>query len=424
MKQGVSNFIKTFGPGIMFAGTCIGGSHLVQSTRAGAYYGFGLLLIVLLANIFKYPFFEFASRYTNATGKSILDGYYKLNKYVLVVYGIVTFFSMFIITAAIGSFTAGLADNIFTSLFGKDILSTRTWAIIMFLIVLGILFKGEFKILDKLLKGIGIILVITIFTAIISLVISEPMPKQGLTSLQILKTDNGLIFAIALMGWMPTGVDMSSWHSLWTEQKIKDTGYHPSLKETLLDFNIGYGITILLAILFLSIGAYILYEDPYYTPEKISKMGALQYANTLVNMFTKAVGYWSFFIIAIAAFATMFGTCITLIDGYSRSMERTSTLLTQKSSSKSNYLIWVVTIMIGALVIIFFFVSSLSKIIDLATITSFIIAPFAALINYLIVLSKDVSEDKKPKLWLKTLAITGIIFLSFFTVLYLYSLSS
>ena len=39
---------KTLGPGILFASTAIGVSHLVQSTRAGAKYGFGLLILSLL----------------------------------------------------------------------------------------------------------------------------------------------------------------------------------------------------------------------------------------------------------------------------------------------------------------------------------------------------------------------------------------
>ena len=53
------NLLKTLGPGILFASTAIGVSHLVQSTRAGAEFGFGLVLVVILANLFKYPFFEF-----------------------------------------------------------------------------------------------------------------------------------------------------------------------------------------------------------------------------------------------------------------------------------------------------------------------------------------------------------------------------
>ena len=44
---------RSLGPGLVWAGTAVGVSHLVQSTRAGAGYGFSLLLIVLLANLLK-----------------------------------------------------------------------------------------------------------------------------------------------------------------------------------------------------------------------------------------------------------------------------------------------------------------------------------------------------------------------------------
>ncbi len=423
MNPRIKTFIKTFGPGVMFAGTCIGGSHLVQSTKAGAFYGFGLLVMVLLANIFKYPFFEFASRYTNATGDSILEGYHRLGKWILGIYGLVTIVSMFIITAAIGTFTAGLANNIFTSLLGEELIPNKLWAVIMFMLVFSILAYGKFKILDLLLKIIGVVLVITVITAFVSVFINSPLPQTKLSSFEILTSKAGLTFAVALMGWMPTAVDMSSWHSLWTQERIKQTGYHPTLKETLLDFNIGYGITIVLAVLFLSIGAIVLYGHPVHTPEAISKMGGLAYANTLVSMFTKAVGSWSYFIIAIAAFATMFGTSITLIDGYCRSIKRTFILLKGKNPSEAStysYLSWVAVLMFGASLIIFFFVENLGDIVNLATIISFIIAPFAAILNFKIVLSKEVPHDKKPPLWLKVLAIAGIIFLSVFTIIFLY----
>ena len=54
------SFLNLLGPGLLFAGAAIGVSHLVQSTRAGADFGFGLLWALLIVNIFKYPFFQFA----------------------------------------------------------------------------------------------------------------------------------------------------------------------------------------------------------------------------------------------------------------------------------------------------------------------------------------------------------------------------
>ena len=76
----IKNLLKTIGPGILFAGAAIGGSYLIQSTRAGANYGLDLLGLVLL--ILCNIFFEFGHRYTAANGESIINGYIKLGKFI------------------------------------------------------------------------------------------------------------------------------------------------------------------------------------------------------------------------------------------------------------------------------------------------------------------------------------------------------
>ena len=61
--------IKAMGPGILMASAAVGGSHIVSSTQAGGMYGWALLGLVILANLFKYPFFRFGAEYTADTGK-------------------------------------------------------------------------------------------------------------------------------------------------------------------------------------------------------------------------------------------------------------------------------------------------------------------------------------------------------------------
>ena len=82
----ISNILKKLGPGLLFAGAAIGVSHLVQSTRAGADFGFGLIWALILVNLFKYPFFQYGPRYAIVTGESLLDGYYKIGKFFLIAY--------------------------------------------------------------------------------------------------------------------------------------------------------------------------------------------------------------------------------------------------------------------------------------------------------------------------------------------------
>ena len=53
------------------ATAAVGGSHLVASTKAGAIYGWQLVGLVLLVNLFlKYPFFRASVQYTAGTGES------------------------------------------------------------------------------------------------------------------------------------------------------------------------------------------------------------------------------------------------------------------------------------------------------------------------------------------------------------------
>ena len=43
--------ISKLGQGLLFAGAAIGVSHLVQSTRAGADFGFGLIWALILLSL-------------------------------------------------------------------------------------------------------------------------------------------------------------------------------------------------------------------------------------------------------------------------------------------------------------------------------------------------------------------------------------
>ena len=156
MKQ----VIQKLGPGLLFAGAAIGVSHLVQSTRSGADFGFGLLWALLLIHLVKYPFFQYGPRYASATGESLLEGYQKLGKGILEIYGILTFLTMFTIQAAVTIVTAGIA----TSLFG-DFISVKVWTIVILSLCFIILNIGKYKLLDILMKVIVITLTLTTLAA-------------------------------------------------------------------------------------------------------------------------------------------------------------------------------------------------------------------------------------------------------------------
>jgi Mn2+/Fe2+ NRAMP family transporter len=95
------------------AGAAIGVSHLVQSTRAGADYGMQLAVIVVLAHVIKYPFFEYGHRYAAATGEHLLDGYARLGRGYVAAFVAMMVVSSVITVAGVTFVTAGLAQHVF-----------------------------------------------------------------------------------------------------------------------------------------------------------------------------------------------------------------------------------------------------------------------------------------------------------------------
>ncbi len=420
------NLLKALGPGILFASTAIGVSHLVQSTQAGANFGFSLLWAVLLANLFKYPFFEYGSRYANVTGTSIIDGYKKLGRPVLWLYFLITIISMFLVTAAVGFVTSGFMQNLFG--IGSSTLTT----IILFVICGGILISGKFSVLDKLIKVIGIVLLITTILAFLMTLFKGPQGNEPLFDASWLPDDKaGVFFLLGLMGWMPTAVDISSWNSLWTIERMKQTGYKPKLKETLFDFNFGYLASALLSICFVTMGAFILYGTGKPLPN-----GAAGFASGIIGLYTDSIGEWAYIVIAASAFSIMFGTCIAVFDGYGRALEATSRLLFSKpheeedildgpspSKKVSNWYIGSVLITIfGGFTLISIFQDSefgIKGLVNLATTVSFIVAPLVAVFNVLLVRKKYLGEQTPPK-WMEILSYLGIIFLTGFSIYFLW----
>ena len=400
---------KTLGPGILFASTAIGVSHLVQATRAGANYGFGFLIFIIIANLFKYPFFEFASRYSNVTGTSIIEGYKSLGSWVLWAYLLITLISMFFITSAVGAVTAGFLQNLFqTSQLGM------LNHLVLFLVCGFILSLGRYSSLDSLIKIIGFVLLLSTFIAFLLVLIKGPFSDNLYPDVKYVKSD--ILFIIALMGWMPTAVDLSSWNSLWTLERIKQTNFKPTLNQTIFEFNIGYLSSAFLSLCFLTLGAYLMYG----TENEFSNSSAI-FANQVITLYAQSIGSWSYLIISISGFSIMFGTCIAVLDGYARSTKECFRLTFQKENKIPYYSIIIWVIIFGSLIIISIFGSSIKNLVDLATTISFLIAPFVAFANYKLVSTPYLGNEKSPKIWLKYLAIGGIIYLIGFGALFLYA---
>jgi Mn2+/Fe2+ NRAMP family transporter len=315
---------------------------------------------------------------------------------------------MFTIQTAVTIVTAGLASTLF-----GDFISIEIWTIIILTICVSLLLLGKYKLLDKLMKII--VLTLTVST-IIAVYMAYSKNSNPLSFKQILPHNSlEVAFLIAFMGWMPAPLDISVWQSLWAIEKNKETKeYTP--KSALFDFNIGYLSTIFIGIGFLMLGAFVMFNSG----ETFSNSAGV-FSGQLINMYTNSLGNWAYYIIAIAAFTTMFSTTITTLDASPRAMNRATELLFKKSS-KQGYLIWLTVLTIGTICIFFFLNSEMGLLIKIATILSFITAPFYAIINYKLISSVHTPIAWRPSRYLHLLSWLGIIFLIGFSIWYLSTL--
>ena len=396
---------KSLGPGLLFAGAAVGVSHLVQSTRAGADFGFGLLWALLIAAFFKYPFFQFGPRYAAATGETLLDGYKKLGKGVLVISYSISFITMFIIQAAVTIVTAGLAVNLF------GFFDMVTWSLLITILSITILLIGKYKLLDNLMKYV--ILLLTICT-LIAVSVALIKNNQAFTFTQVFpKGAIEITFLIAFLGWMPAPLDISIWQSIWSLEKERATLKKTTTKQAIFDFNVGYLGTIFLAVCFVILGALVMYSSG----ESFSNKGDI-FAGQLITLYTKNLGNLAYVFIAIAAFTTMFSTTITTLDASPRTMTKANDLLFSEKI-KLNYWFWILLLGIGTYIILRYFRNDMGLMVKIATILSFLTAPFYGILNFILISGKHTPKKYQPSIYMKILSICGIIFLIGFSIWFL-----
>lgn len=398
------SWFKKLGPGIMFAGAAIGVSHLVQSTRAGADFGFGLIWALLLINLIKYPFFAFGVHYTSNTGEDLLTAFKKMGRWVLVVYFLLTLCTMFTFQTAVTIVTAGIA----TSLTGIG--TPVIWAGIILLACFLILLRGRFSILDKVMKYVVLALTLTTVLALIfAWFNAASIPSWSQT---IPNTSIGIAFLIAFMGWMPAPLDLAIWQSLWAVEK-KQLNPELESRQVRWDFNIGYGTTIVIGLSFILLGGIVMYDQG----QEFSNSGAI-FANQLISMYTNSLGQWSKAFIGIAALTTMFSTSLSTLDGSPRVMAKTSSLLFAPGY-RINYITWLIILVIGSVLVYLGLTDKMGTLITVGTVLSFISAPFYAIVIYKVVTGPSLDKKFHPSPLIKGLSIFAIVLLIGFSLWYL-----
>jgi len=407
-----TNLWKALGPGILVACAAVGGSHLVWSTRAGAEFGWSLLWLVLLANILKFPFFLYGQRYTAATGESLLAGYQRNGiAYVWI------FLAINVLTGTINIAGVGMLSGALLAGYGIA-LSVPQLTVGLIAVCALLLLLGHYKLLDGLAKVIITFLAIGTVAAVCLAIPNRPQIPADFSPASPY-TWASFAFLVSLLGWMPAPVDLSAWSSLWMFSREKQTGHFATVKESAIDFYLGYVSATVLALLFLALGALVMFG----TGETFAE-GGIGFSQQLVNLYTATIGDWSHWLILTAAFVTMFSTTLTCVDGYPRSLAACCALIGdfEPKLFETIHRAWIAVSAVIASLVVLFFVKNLLQLLTFAAVVSFLTSPVLAWINLKVMTGPNVPENDRPGFLLLALSRIGIGFFVLMSLGYLYVL--
>lgn len=394
--------LKHFGPGILMATAAVGGSHLVAATQAGALFGWQLIWLILAVNLLKYPFFRFGVEYTVTSQNSLVSGYQQLGKPVFFGFIALNIVAAIVNTAGVLLLTASLLH------YALPIqIDVMTLCYCLLALSLAILTLGHYKLLDSASKVIMIALTLATTIALVIAIsngAAHTPPATPPNPYQLAM----LGFMVVLMGWMPAPIEISAINSLWLKAKTRTEQF--TLKQAMTDFNTGYILTAILAVVFCALGVLI----QYGSATKIELAGAA-FSKQLIDMYTLTIGEWSRHLVATIAFLCMFGTTLTVLDGYARTLNESAKLLKPNTPSYSLNVLILLQAALGLIVIVFF-KGNLKDMLSFAMTLAFVTTPLFALFN--LKLMKSIGSA--PKGWMKVLTHCGLIYLFGFTLLFLF----
>lgn len=407
----MSKLLSRLGPGMMLAAIAVGVSHLVFATQAGANYGLSLWWIIVLISAFKYPAFRFATDYACATGQSLVSGYANVSKVALAWLVVGFFADMFLATGLVAMVTAGMVISVFDLPFHANQVAVG----LMVLSAL-VLLNGQYSRAEGIVKIL--VFAFSIFAVLATLFALPMVGGDGRDVFAELKPSMPLmLFIIAMAGWMPMPTNGAVLISKWVCEKRKTSGDTFDHKLATSDFNVGFGLTVTLALCFLILGTAVLFDTGREMP---AQPGG--YAAELLRLFTTVIGEWSYPIIAAAGLAVMWSTQIALMDVMPRVVDRLLGIFQGRpQDAPPRYKTFLAVQVVGVAIMLLALIGSFNAFLFFVTSIGFIAAPAVAYYNYKCVTSDDVPEDMRPGPrivwwnWISIAAMTGFAAAFFYT---------
>ncbi|OKY77274.1 MAG: Mn2+ and Fe2+ transporter of the NRAMP family [Candidatus Methanohalarchaeum thermophilum] len=325
-EESLKGFFKEhFGPSILWALMGIGASHIIIAPVLGAKYGIFAIWMIVGVYLVKYGAWDLGIIYNYGHGRNPVEGYGDLpgpknwGRY----------FTLFIYLGAwtiiLGAVGTGAASFISALIPGLGMVN---WYLVLIGLAIAFLLVTGYNVIENVLKVFVIALAPLI---ILGLIITPPSPEtitQTAFRIPDLTSAAFLSLFAAAAGYMPTGLSTTISIGSWSLAKkegasaLRNQGKDPSkekyheyikkwIKTGKRDFKIGFGFSLILIISTTALAASVLY------PRGIIPSGG-KTPIVIGNLLKNLLGTWAFPVVGIAAFAALYSTVLTVLDGASR----------------------------------------------------------------------------------------------------------
>ena len=319
-------FRDHFGPSMLWALISIGGSHIVLGPELGGTFGIFAVWMFGLIYLAKYGCWELGIRYNYGAGGNPVEAYDQLpgpknwmQWFTVLIFGV--FYAA--ITGAVGMSTAALVAPIT----GVDVP-------VLFVLLVGgagvLVFVSWYSLLETILIGFTVALGILL---VLGVIVGPPAGEVIAETAFSVDLGGGRTVAFvalfaAAAGFAPTGFSTSVLIGSWSMAKgegasqleaqgldPEDPQYHDYIRAWIetgrRDFNIGYAFSFVLVAAMVILASNVLYPDP---------PGDANFAIAIGEILSESFGEWSYWAMIVGAFAALYSTVITLLDGASRAV--------------------------------------------------------------------------------------------------------
>ena len=407
----VALWLGRLGPGLLFAATAVGVSHLVQSTRAGAEFGLTLLVLILFACAIKYPAFRFGAEYAALTGRTVLSGYERQGRWLLALILLATFIEGVGVVPAVTLVTVGLGMNLLGTQVDTIIATVATVFVASI-----VLLVGRYRVLENITRVfVALFAILTVLATLAA--IAGINPGQPLAA-PFEFNESNLFFSVSVAGWMPIGLGGSIFLSAWVIARAKTSGQPVSARVALFDFHVGYVTSLVLAICFLIMGTVVLLG------REVEMAGSSAvFAARFVGIFTEVIGQWTELVVGVAAITVMLSTVLAVVDGFPRVYANVVTKLAKGAGVPSQErlyqgFLWFQIVTSGF--VLYVLPRSFGAFIDLITALGFLTGPVVAFMNHRIMFCGEIPPDRQPPKWIRCWSIAGTTILAVIFPIYLY----